>query len=115
MAGPSAFGSITTECKAACDAHGASFQVCGVTTDCPLDLTCHGFPQSPLETQYCLPMATASDGGTPSDAGPGDASVADASDGAPSLDASAPGDASALSDVSLPNDASLQDAPADGG
>jgi hypothetical protein len=117
MAGPSAIGSISTECKAACDINGASFQVCVATPKCrQIDFTCQSFPQSPLGMQYCLPMATSPDGGTTSDAAPGDASVAlDASDGAPALDASAPADASAGSDVSAPNDASLQDAPADAG
>jgi hypothetical protein len=117
MAGPSALGSISTECKTACGANGASFQVCAATPDClQIELTCQTFPRSPLATHYCLPMTTALDSGTTSDAAPGDALVAaDASDSAASLDASAPADASAGSDVSAPNDGSPQDAPADGG
>jgi hypothetical protein len=119
MAGPSGFGSISTECKAAAacgSANGASFQVCIATVKCPIDLTCQSFPRSPLGTQYCLPTATSPDGGTTSDAALRDAFVAaDASDSAASLDASAPADASAGSDVSAPNDGSPQDAPADGG
>jgi hypothetical protein len=119
MAGPSSVGSISTECKTDCVANSASLRVCDATTmPCPSGFTCQRFPQSPLDTQYCLPPATVPDSGSTSDAATGDASVTvglDASDGGLSQDASAPDDVTAKSDVSPPNDASPQESSAGGG